>query len=482
MRVPALNIIERLRAHGHVAYLAGGCVRDRLLGLTPKDHDVATDATPTQVQRIFRRTQPVGESFGVVLVYAPDRAAYPGAEPVGDGAGRASDPSPPQPDADGPPPEFVPVEVATFRTDGDYSDGRRPDAVSFSDPVHDAQRRDFTINGLFESPGELGVDPPRTDDKKDLASGPTNSADAVEHAAEAPAVTGSPVIRRLPDGSTVIDHVGGLADLETRTLRAIGEPARRFAEDYLRMLRAVRFAARLNFKIEPTTAAAISDHTARLTEIARERLGDEVRRVLRGPHVGRAVSLLHGLGLAEPLLGRPAEPSWPAGLHDRLDAAADLPTRLAAWWLDLRPGVNPADTVQWRRRLALSNYEHAALRRTLQIAATLGEASAWDELPVAGRKRLLADPRGDQAMLLHRVARLAWPGEPAPDREPEAHALAHDGVGLAPPPLLDGGALIAAGLRPGPAFKTLLDQTYDQQLEGRLKTRQQALAWALEHA
>ena len=477
MRVPALNIIARLREAGHVAYLAGGCVRDRLLDVTPQDHDVATDATPTQVRRLFRRTQSVGESFGVVLVDAPPTPSFtpPLIAPLDPpresrspaSIDRAADATP-TPDAEPSKwPRFVTVEVATFRTDGTYSDGRRPDGVSFSDPAHDAQRRDFTVNALFEDPGELST-------QVSLAPRGSRPPDPIGSGR-------GPVAEwcRLPDGSMVIDYVGGLADLETRTLRAVGEPGRRFAEDYLRMIRAVRFASRLDFELDPATAGAIRDHGAKLADVARERLGQEVRRILTGPRVGQALQLLEQLGLIAPLLGEAESMSWPAALHDRLEAAGDVPTRLAAWWLDLRPDTDPARVRQWRQALALSNDETAALRRTLEIVGVMMDPAAWEARSVAGRKRLLADARGPQALLLQRVARRAPDAPEVPDRSTEAQALADDGVGLAPRPLLDGAALIAAGLRPGPRFRTLLDRAYDRQLEGRITSADEALAWAL---
>ena len=206
-RGTAASIVRRLREAGHVAYFAGGCVRDELLGLDPVDYDVATDARPDAIQAMFRKTAAVGASFGVVLVKE---------------AGGV-------------------VEVATFRSDGPYSDSRRPDRVEFADAAHDAQRRDFTINALF-------LDPLAAED----------SASIHGH---------------------VIDHVGGMADLRARVIRAVGDPERRLAEDHLRALRAVRFAARFGFAIEQGTASAIREHASDLEGVSRERVGDELRRM-----------------------------------------------------------------------------------------------------------------------------------------------------------------------------------------------------------
>src|SRR3954469_23233625 len=208
LREDAEAVLRRLREAGHVAYFAGGCVRDLLLGLEPKDWDVATDAPPQRVRELFSKTEAVGAAFGVILVRHGKSV----------------------------------VEVATFRSEGNYLDGRRPSEVRFTTAEEDARRRDFTINGLFLDP---------------LAGG--------------------------PPAEQVIDYVGGREDLRRGVLRAIGDPERRFAEDYLRLLRAVRFAARLGFPIPPATAAAVRRHAPRLAQIAPERVGDELRVMLPPP-------------------------------------------------------------------------------------------------------------------------------------------------------------------------------------------------------
>src|SRR5579884_754814 len=223
----AVEVVARLREAGHEALWAGGCVRDELLGLEPHDFDVATAARPEQVQALFRRTVAVGASFGVVEVIGPR---------VG-GA-------------------HLKVQVATFRSDGPYSDERRPDSVVFSSPREDAERRDFTINGMFLDP-----------------------------------LTGQ-----------VIDHVGGKADLEARVLRAIGDPAQRFREDRLRLLRAVRFATRFGLTIEPATAAAIKAMADAVAVVSAERVADELRKLLVHPRRADGMRLFLELGLAKPLL------------------------------------------------------------------------------------------------------------------------------------------------------------------------------------
>jgi len=405
-RDAALAVVNTLRAAGHTAYLAGGCVRDALLGLAPKDYDVATDATPDTVQSLFRSTAAVGAAFGVVLVYIPKP-----------GKGRHT------------------IEVATFRAEGAYSDGRRPDEIRFTTAEEDAKRRDFTINGLF-------ADPP-----------PEN----------APAGT--------PD--TVIDFVGGQADLKQGVIRAIGEPSARFGEDYLRMLRAVRFAARLGFEIEPNTAEAIRHHAPKLDQIARERIGDEVRRMLSMPPPAPAAvtATLNRLGLTLVILGVSRQAAADSILQ-RLEAGSDYATRLVAWFAELDWPVLGKAIQLSRKSLMLSNEEYDAAKATRQLWLDLG--NRWEDATTALRKRWSSQPRYTQALLLLR----GDAPESAERVDDDVRSLTNDGIGLAPPPLVTGDDLIALGLKPGPNFKTILDNTYDAQLEGRVTTHDQALAFA----
>ena len=400
-RDAALHILRTLRDAGYTAYLAGGCVRDQLLGLTPKDFDVATSATPSQVQQRFPRSNAVGAAFGVVLVYTNHGK------------------------------ERISTEVATFRSDGHYADGRRPDSVTFTDAKHDAQRRDFTVNGLFLDPLHPATCNPHADD----------------------------------DG--VIDYVAGRADLDARLLRAIGDPDQRFAEDFLRMLRAIRFAARFRFTIEARTTHAIRAHADQLADIARERIGDEVQRMIAditSERAADAATLLVDLGLDAPIFGNPiADRATPDTLR-RLPDHADYPTRLVAWL----PALSPSEL---RRSLCLSNEHSAAIRDLRHI---LHRVPTLPAQPVAGRKRLYAHARFEDALQILRADPAT--AHCAAERDAERHALAADGIGLAPPPLLTGDALIAAGHRPGPQFKTQLDAAYDAQLEGRITTADQALA------
>lgn len=406
-RDAALSVVYRLRANGHSAYLAGGCVRDALLGLSPKDYDVATDATPDRVQSLFRQTAAVGAAFGVVLVYVP------------------------RPDRDG----RHTIEVATFRAEGAYSDGRRPDAVRFTTAEEDAQRRDFTINGLFADPAPEDAQP------------------------------GTP--------DRVIDFVGGVADLKQGVIRAIGEPSARFGEDYLRMLRAVRFASRFGFAIEPGTAEAIKQHAPKLDQIARERIGDEVRRMLTMPPPAPAIAAEHliDFGLAEVIFGEPVSRQLPASLPE-LSPTADYATRLVIWLCDMgqQDGLTHIDNA--RDKLMLSNEIYADSKATASLWARIERD--WACADTAARKRMASDDRFGQAMLIFQVVDASNAQQVTRDTE----QLANDGIGLAPDPLVTGDDLIALGLKPGPRFKTILDQTYDAQLDGRVRTKPQGLDFA----
>ncbi|MCC6660121.1 MAG: CCA tRNA nucleotidyltransferase [Phycisphaerales bacterium] len=406
-RAAALRVLEVLRGAGHVAYLAGGCVRDELLGLVPKDYDVATDATPDRIRSLFPRTAEVGASFGVVLVREPG--------PAGPGSG-------------------VTIEVATFRSDGPYSDKRRPDTVTFSDPESDARRRDFTINAIFLDP----------------------------HA---------------PPDSRIIDFVGGRADLAARVLRAVGDPDQRLAEDHLRALRAVRFAARFNLTIDPATGGAIRRHAAELAGVSRERIGDEMRRMMADPSRWRAVGLLGALGLDGPVLGEAAAPSG-SPVESRLPRpgggeCGTFAECLAAWavarGVELREHAGDRLVAAWRSALCLSNEEADGLRGILRARVHLERD--WEGWPVARQKRLAATwPAGPAVDLLS-------PGRAAAVRARIAELAASPG-GLAPAPLVGGDDLIGAGFAPGPPFKAILDRLYDEQLEGRVKSKAEALELA----
>ncbi|GAB4547397.1 MAG: CCA tRNA nucleotidyltransferase [Phycisphaerales bacterium] len=403
-REAAVRIVRTLQSMGHVAYFAGGCVRDELLGLAPEDYDVATDATPEIVERTFRKTKPVGKSFGVVLVR--------------DGR--------------------IVTEVATFREEGAYSDKRRPDAVRFADASADAHRRDFTINALFLDP-----------------------LDAIER-----------------PGGRVIDFVGGLGDLERGVVRAVGDPAERLAEDHLRALRAVRFAARFAMPIEEHTGDAIRAHASELEGVSRERIGDELRRILAHPNRAGGARLMQALALDAPALHDGARPDAALDALERLPAGADAPLALAAWTVDrlhhdgraVTTDDVPETVGRLRRALVLANDECERLRDVLAGVPALRDG--WDGAAVAQRKRWGGSGWCDGA--------LGVLGARLSDLEARIRAdldtLANTPGGLAPMPIITGDDLIGAGYEPGPMFGVWLDRVYDAQLEGRIRTREEALS------
>jgi len=408
-RAAALEIVRTLTNAGHVAYFAGGCVRDELLGLTPTDYDVATNAVPERLAALFPRTSHVGASFGVVLVMI----------------GREV------------------VEVATFRADGTYTDNRRPDQVTFSDPLADAQRRDFTVNALF-------LDPLDESEAPGIAHG------------------------------RVIDHVGGMPDLAARVLRAVGDADKRLGEDHLRALRAVRLAARLGFTIEPSTGEAIWRHASELRGVSRERIGDEVRRMMAHPSRAIAAVLLRDLGLEAPVLETPVSlaAQHPLALGG-LRADARVPAALAAWALDLghvpscEPGVIGALATRWRHALCLSNEERSQFRDALGSLRDI--KVVWDGAGIARQKRIAAGEGFLQAMdILGAI-------DPQAAQRVAERVRVLEGIagGVAPPALISGDDLQALGLRPGPGFRTILERVYDAQLEGRVTSVAQARELAL---
>jgi poly(A) polymerase len=416
-REDALAVVRALRDAGHVAYFAGGCVRDLLLGLEPKDYDVATDALPQKVRSLFRNTQAVGQAFGVILVRL----------------GRSV------------------VEIATFRTDGKYIDGRHPKEVQFTTAEEDAKRRDFTINGLFFDP---------------------------------------------IDGR-VLDFVGGREDLSNKTLRAIGEPEARFEEDHLRLMRAIRFAARFDLTIERATRKAIVDNAEHLVRISPERIGEELRLMLTAPTRVAAWRHLGDLRLlpvilrflpetsawppnAAPLFSEIA-PGQPIGMGLALAAmtlcyrrnSASLPPILSL----LTPEEIRRSVPACRKALKISNDESDAMADALDVLPLLRD----DSPSVALMKRFLARPHsGDARRLLDAMVkaeptltRIIWLRERFAELEK---------TDVAPPPLVTGDDLTAAGLVPGPLFKRVLDAVYDAQLEGRVRSKEEALEFALRMA
>jgi poly(A) polymerase len=408
-RVFATEVVRRLRDAGYIALFAGGCVRDLLLNRPAKDYDVATTATPDQVRKLFgqRRTLAVGASFGVIIVLGPQ----PG----------------------------VQVEVATFRREGDYSDGRRPDHVEFCSPEEDARRRDFTINGMFYDPLD----------------------------------------------SRVLDYVGGESDLAAGVLRAIGDPHDRMREDKLRMLRAVRFAATLDFQLDPTTAAAVREMADQLTVVSAERIAQELRRMLVDPHRRRAMELCAAVGLL-PVIFPELAPKAADGIGGTVQKTAVANRGFEMLPLLREPGFElalaavlyelPAEPAVRNicLRLKLSNDEKD---RIVWLVAHQDDLQAAPQFDLAKLKRALSHPYHlDQLQLLR--SRLLVDGA---DLHPVLFCeefLAKTPAGeINPPPLITGDDLIRLGMPPGPEFKNLLDQIRDAQLNGEIETKDAALEW-----
>ncbi|MEQ8849552.1 CCA tRNA nucleotidyltransferase [Botrimarina sp.] len=388
----ALEVVRRLRNAGRQALWAGGCVRDRLLGKAPKDYDVATDAPPDAVRDLFgrRRTVAVGAAFGVITVLGKRGAA--------------------------------PIEVATFRSDDAYVDGRRPSGVRYTSAEEDAKRRDFTINGLFYD----------------------------------------------PIGGRVIDYVGGRDDLAAGVVRAIGVADERFAEDRLRMLRAVRFAASLGFELDPATAKAIRGHADAIAQVSPERIGAEVKRVLTESDPPRGLVLMRQVGLLRHTLGEldSAGPEALAAATGRLARLTEpsAPLALAAALAD---AATPAEAVAVAKRLRWTNKEQDLAAWLLAGRGALADAprAAWSDV-----QPLLAAEGGADLVALH-----AADGASQADLDFCRQRLAWPRDRLDPPPLLVGADLIAAGRRPGPGFAALLAAARRAQLDGRATDKASAL-------
>lgn len=406
----ALDTVRRLRAAGFEALFAGGCVRDQLLGIEPKDYDVATSAQPDQVQQLFgrRKTLAIGASFGVITVIGPK------------GAGQ--------------------IDVATFRREAGYSDGRHPDRVSFTTAEQDALRRDFTINGLFFDPVE----------------------------------------------NRVIDYVGGQEDLRLGVVRAIGEPAERIAEDKLRMLRAVRFAARFDFAIHPTTLAAIQHHAHELVIVSAERIAAEMRRILVHPSRARGIVLAQAARLLEVMLSELASLSpddlwspesqtdtpWRRTLHvlHRLER----PTFAVALAALLREIPDPEIARRVFERWKLSTDELEGIGLALATESTLREAR---QVPWPQLQRLLITPRIAELLTFAQAVAAVVDDNMAEIDFCRAKVALPAEV-LNPPPLLTGTDLKQIGIAPGPAYRTILEAVRDAQLAGRIGTRESALQFA----
>jgi len=429
----ANSICDTLRRNGYQALLVGGCVRDLLLGREPADYDVTTDATPEQVMALFPESIAVGAQFGVILI----------------------------------PRDGLKVEIATFRSDVGYSDGRHPDSVVYSkSPQEDVQRRDFTINGLL----------------------------------------------MCHDSGEVLDFVGGQADVKAKIIRAIGEPDRRFTEDKLRMMRAVRFAARFGFEIEPETFRAIRRHVGEIRQVSPERLREELTKMLTEGAARQAFELLDETWLLQQVLpeigamkGVEQPPQFhPEGdvwIHTRMmleGLSADAPPTLA--WGVLLHDVGKPPTFQSAAetgdRIRFNNHVHVGVRMaeaickrlrfsnedTEQILALVDnhmKFGAVEEMRASRLKKFVRLPHFDEHLALHRLDCLSS------HRNLDSYDFVRRFLEVTPPEqvrpdrLLSGNDLQEMGFRPGPLFSQILQALEDAQLEGQIRTREEAKEYVL---
>src|SRR5216110_4132338 len=428
MEEAARKVAARLRDAGHIAYFAGGCVRDMVRGLAPKDYDIATDARPEVVQRIFPRTYAVGAHFGVIIVLEND----------------------------------FQFEVATFRSDEAYIDGRHPTAVHFSSPEEDARRRDFTINGMFYD----------------------------------------------PVAEEVIDLVGGRADIAAKLVRAIGDPAQRFAEDRLRMLRAVRFATVLDYEIDKGTWDALTSNAPSINQISAERIREELVRIFLSPNRVRGWDLLDASGLMRAILPEldamkgvlQPEQFHPEGdvfVHTRLMLSmlpekVSVPLVFAVLFHDVAKPVtatvDPTGRIRFNEHDRIGAEMTAAIMRRLRFSGAESDATVemvkqhmvfkdTPKMRVAKLKRFMARPTFDDELELHRVDCEGSHGmlDNYEFLLRKREEFANEPI--IPPPLVRGDDLMALGLKPGPKFGEILEAVETRQLEGTLRTREEALKW-----
>ncbi len=424
----ARRIVQQLQDAGFIAYYAGGCVRDQLMGVAPHDYDIATNAHPEQVQNLFRRTIAVGAHFGVIVVLEGGN-------------------------------EF---QIATFRNDGQYLDGRRPETVTFATPEKDATRRDFTINGLFFDP-----------------------------------IAGK-----------LIDYVGGQQDLSRKMLRAIGNPYDRFREDRLRLLRAVRFGTTLGFDLDGNTWRAVCENARHISEVSAERIREELVKILLSPRRVRGFDLLDESGLlaailpeVEALKGCEQPPQFhPEGdvfVHTRimlglLPAQVSVPLVLSVLFHDI--GKPPTFAIDETGRIRFSGHDKVGAEMTEVVMSRLRFSRAEidatveavanhmvfkdvQDMRVAKLKRFLARPHIDDELELHRVDCTSSHGMLDNYEYLKAKREEFASEPLIPPPLITGRDLIDLGLQPGPRFSEILEAVQSRQLEGTLANHDDALAW-----
>jgi poly(A) polymerase len=429
LKANATEIVRRLQQAGFQAFWVGGCVRDFLLGRDPGDYDIATSALPEQIEAVFRRTIPVGRKFGVLVVVEAEQQ----------------------------------FQVATFRAEADYRDGRHPEQVTFGDAAADARRRDFTVNGLFYDPVQ----------------------------------------------SQLYDWVNGEADLHARRIRTIGPPAERFGEDHLRLLRAVRLAAQLGFEIEAATFAAIKEGAVRIRTISAERIRDELFKLFRAPHASRGLRLLSESGLLDEVLpelvatrsceqspeyhpegtvfehlalmldkmnsGSEAALPWAVLLHDvgkPLTYSRDSATGGIHFYGHERIGADMAEGILTRLRFPRKQIDEVvkAVRCHMQFKDV-------PEMRKSTLRRLLLRPTFPLELELHRLDCLGSHGQLDIYEFLLRAAAELQKTPEIQPPLLSGEDLIALGIKPGPAMGRLLGELREKQLQDELTTPAEALLW-----
>lgn len=411
----SIDVIRKLTAAGFVAYWAGGCVRDLLLGHTPHDFDVATTATPDQVRDLFgkKRTLAVGESFGVMIVLGPKSAGH--------------------------------IEVATFRREGTYLDGRRPESVEYCSAEEDSHRRDFTVNGMFYDP--------------------------------------------LTE--QVHDFVGGTEDLGRKLIRAIGHPEDRMAEDKLRLLRAVRFTAVLEFELDPQTAAAVKAMAHQIIVVSAERITQELHKMLAHYHRARAVQLCEELGLLAVILPEVTEHSVKRSCEhwkSRLRLLEELQTNscevgMAALLRDVPYAADSAKQQAVTRtvqnvcnRLKLSNHEKAKIQWLVEHKECLNTFEEWS---LAEQKKIVVHDDFADLLEIERTAASIENRSPVPFAAIQEFLRCRTLNELNPPEILTGKSLIEVGLKPGPQFQIWIQAARDAQLNELISTPEEALELVL---
>lgn len=430
MRASATRIVQQLQGAGFSAFWVGGCVRDSLLGREPTDYDIATDARPEQIEQLFSKTIPVGRQFGVVIVVEDEEQ----------------------------------FQVATFRAEADYTDGRRPGTVEFADARADALRRDFTINGLFLD----------------------------------------------PVNDTLHDWVEGERDLKARVIRTIGDPSERFGEDHLRLLRAVRFAAQLDFEIEPKTLQAVQANAQRITRISAERIRDELLKLFQPPHAVRGLKLLRESGLLIHILPElhatigceqslPYHPEGDVFNHIGL-MLEKLPvdgSPLLAWAVLMHDIAKPVTASREAGTGAIHFYEHERVGETMTheiltrlkfprkqveaVAQAVRYHMQFKDAPKMRKstlRRMLLRPTFPLELALHRLDCLGSHGKLDIHDFLVAQVEELASKPEVIPPLLTGDDLKALGMKPGPELGRVLNELRDLQLQEEIATAEQAREWA----